>query len=589
MSQEGLNQNMSQVSNLSLARKIISLAKSEKKTLFIGGVFLAVASVCQLAYPQVIRKMIDQALQAHDLIGIDHIVFIIALVFSLQAIASTVRYYLFTMAGERIVKKLRHQLYTAVLRQEISFFDLNKTGELMSRISSDTTVVQNAVSVNISMGLRNLAGALGGLVLMIYTSPRLALVMLLVIPPVAVGASYFGKRIRQYSRKAQDHLADASIVAEETISGMRTVRAFAQEEFERQRYELSLETSLGAVRERVRQISLFMLLASLIGYLAISGVIWYGGRQVILSEISIGDLTQFLIYLMIVAFSVGSLGSLWGDFMSALGAGKRIFEILERQTAIENTAGRLPVSQLTGEVIFKEVDFAYPARPDLDVLQGFSLELKPRQSVALVGASGSGKTTVSSLLIRLYDIKKGEILFDSMPIETIQPNWLRSQIGVVSQEPILISSSIAENIRYGNFQATDEQVVQAAKLANAHDFIMGFSEQYRTLVGERGIQLSGGQKQRIAIARALLKNPQILILDEATSALDTESEALVQEALNRLMTNRTTLIIAHRLSTVQNSDLICVLEKGRIVEQGRHKELLSREDGHYRKLVEGQI
>jgi ABC transporter fused permease/ATP-binding protein len=575
-------------SNRRLARKILKLAKPETKTLLIAGFFLAIASICQLAYPQVIRNMVDQALQAKDLQRINQIVLLIIVVFTLQAIASTIRYYLFTMAGERIVQKLRSDLYAAILKQEIAFFDLNKTGELISRISSDTTIVQNAVSVNISMGLRNLAGAFGGLVLMVYTSPKLALSMLLVIPPVALGAAIFGKKIRNFSRRAQDNLAEASIVAEETISGIRTVRSFAQESFEKDRYDYSLKRSLLSVREKVVQISWFMALASVLGYFAISAVIWFGGRQVITSELSIGDLTQFLIYLMIVAFSVGSLGSLWGDFMSAIGAGKRIFEILDRTPEMNLLTGVVG-PELSGLVEFKNVSFSYPARPGIKVLEKFNLKLEKNQVAALVGPSGSGKTTIAALLTRLYDVGEGDIILDGVSIKELQPNWLRHQIGLVSQEPILISSSIEENIKYGNASATHEEVVQAAKQANAHDFIMSFTDQYNTLVGERGIQLSGGQKQRIAIARAILKDPKILILDEATSALDTESESLVQDALNKLMKNRTTLIIAHRLSTVQNSHVICVLEKGKIVESGSHRELLTKTDGLYRKLVEGQL
>lgn len=571
-----------------LVKKLLGLARPETKTLIWATVALAVASVCQLAFPQVIRKMVDDALAAKDTSQIDQVVVLIIVVFSLQAIASTIRYFLFTMAGERIVLSLRQKLYKSILNQEIAFFDFNKTGELMSRISSDTAIVQNAVSVNISMGIRNIAGAVGGLVLMLYTSPSLTLSMLIVIPPVAFGAMFYGKRIRVASRNSLDSLADASIVAEETISGVRTVRSFAQENFEISRYETSLANSLKAVREKVKQIGLFMILASLVGYFAIAGVIWFGARQVASGQLSVGDLTQFLIYLLMVAFSVGSLGSLWGDFMSAQGAGKRIFDILDRPTQMRSDIG-LTLPQVKGLVEFKKITFAYPARPEQNVLTNFNLNLSSDKVVALVGPSGSGKSTVAALLARLYDISSGEIKLDGENIKDLQPNWLRQQIGVVSQEPILISSSIEENIRYANPQATHEEVVRAAKLANAHNFILTFKEGYQTLVGERGIQLSGGQKQRIAIARAILKNPQILILDEATSALDTESESLVQDAINKLMQNRTTLIIAHRLSTVQNADLICVLDRGAIVESGLHTDLLKKQDGLYRKLVEGQL
>lgn len=571
-----------------LYQKLMGLALPEKKPLLIATVFLIVASACQLAFPQVIRRMLDEALVNRDLAQINEIVILILIVFTVQGVASTLRYYLFTLSGERIVQRLRQDLYASILRQEVAFFDFNKTGELMSRISSDTAIVQNAVSVNISQGLRNLAGVIGGLALMIYTSPPLTLSMLLVIPPVALGAVYFGRRIRVFSRAAQDSLAEASTVAEETISGVRTVRAFAQETFENTRYRVSLQKSLEAVRDKIKQISLFMILASLAGYITIAGVIWFGARQVAHENLSVGDLTQFLIYLLMVAFSVGSLGSLWGDFMSAQGAGKRLFEVLERDTLMDTTTGDI-LPALQGAVEFKNVGFAYPARPEQQVLENFNLRLNPKQVVAVVGPSGSGKSTVAALMSRLYDVSAGDITFDGVSVKSLKPDWLRQQIGIVSQEPILISSTIEENIKYANPNATFADVKKAATLAHADKFIMSFKDQYQTLVGERGIQLSGGQKQRIAIARAILKNPQILILDEATSALDTESESLVQEAINRLMANRTTLIIAHRLSTVQNADQICVLEKGRIVESGKHTELLLKENGLYRKLVEGQL
>ncbi len=567
--------------------RLFSLAKPERKMLFIASIFLAIASVSQLAYPQAIRSMIDQALQSKNLDEINKIALLILVVFTVQAIASTLRYFLFTMAGERIVQRLRQSLYSHILDQEIAFFDFNKTGDLMSRISSDTTIVQNAVSVNISMGLRNLAGAIGGILLMLSTSPRLTVVMLLVIPPVALGAAIFGKRIKNYSRKAQDSLAEASTIAEETISGVRTVRSFAQEDFEKKRYFLSLNQSLKSVRDKVIQISWFMGLASCMGYLSIAAVVWLGGRDVIMNQLSIGDLTQFLIYLLIVAFSVGSLGSLWGDFMSAIGAAKRIFEILDKKPLIDLASGHV-LKQLSGSIHFKNITFSYPARTELKILDSFNLQLYKNQVVALVGPSGSGKTTVAALLSRFYDVDVGDILFDSVSIKNLNPNWLRTQIGLVSQEPILISSSIEDNIRYGYANATDAEVINAARMANAHEFIQSFPDQYKTLVGERGLQLSGGQKQRVAIARALLKNPKILILDEATSALDTESEALVQDALNKLMKGRTTLVIAHRLSTVQNADQICVLEKGKVVESGQHSELIQL-NGLYKKLVEGQL
>ena len=574
--------------NKSLGLRLLNLARPELKTLIVASVFLAIASATQLAFPQAIRTMIDQALQSKNLDAINKASLLILIVFFIQAIASSLRYFLFTIAGERIVLRLRQDLYSHILDQDISFFDANKTGDLMSRISSDTTIVQNAVSVNISMGLRNFAGAIGGLCLMIYTSPALTLSMLLVIPPVAVGAALFGKKIRLFSRNAQAALADASTVAEETISGVRTVRSFAQENFEKKRYGKSLQASLVAVRQRIVQISWFMTLASLVGYAAIAAVVWMGGRKVISGSLSIGDLTQFLIYLLIVAFSVGSLGSLWGDFMSALGAARRLFEIIDRTPDVPLNQGET-LSHISGNVSFKNVSFSYPERKEFKVLENFNLEIQSGHVVALVGPSGSGKTTVAALLSRFYDVNSGDILIDNTSIKKLMPHWLRTQIGLVSQEPILISSSIEENIRYANPGATFADVEKAARQANAHDFISKFPEGYKTLVGERGIQLSGGQKQRVAIARAILKNPKILILDEATSALDTESEFLVQEALAYLMKGRTTLVIAHRLATIQGADVICVMEDGKIVQTGTHANLIDNEEGLYHKLVERQL
>ncbi len=574
--------------NRPLWLRILWLAQAERKILAWGTLFLVIASASNLIYPQAIRTMLDQALTAKSMDKINQISLIMLIVFVVQAVASSLRYYLFTLAGERTVLRLREKLYGHILDQEIAFFDFNKTGDLMSRLSSDTAVLQNAVSVNISMGLRSLAGAVGGICLMIYTSPWLALSMLLIIPPVAVGAAIFGKRIRVFSRKAQDALAEASIVAEETLGGMRTVRSFAQENFEKARYATRLAASLVAVRSRIFQISIFMGLASLVGYTAIAGIVWAGGREVVLGQLSVGDLTQFLIYLLLVAFSVGSLGGLWGDFMAAVGAAKRLFDILEREPQVALHDG-LVLESVRGHISFQQISFCYPARPEQKVLDQFTLDVEPNQVIALVGPSGSGKTTIASLLSRFYDPLSGNIFLDGQDLNKISPHSLRLQIGLVSQEPILISASVEENIRYANPAATIEQVREAARAANADEFIMKFPDQYKTMVGERGIQLSGGQKQRVAIARAILKNPKILILDEATSALDTESEALVQQALTHLMKGRTTLVIAHRLATIQNADLICVLENGKIMEKGNHKELVAKESGLYRKLVERQM
>lgn len=574
--------------NDKISLRIFKLARPEMRTLVWGTLFLIIGSSANLVYPQMVRGILDQAISVKNIEKVNEAALIIWIAFVVSGIASSFRYYLFTLSGERIVLRLRGQLYAHILDQEVAFFDKNRTGDLMSRLSSDATVLQNAVSVNISMGLRNIAGAIGGLAMMIYTSPKLALSILIVVPPVAVGIAFFGKKIRTFSKRTQEALGEAANVSEETLSGLRTVRSFAQEEFEKKRYESALNRSLDTAKERIWQITQFMNLAFFIGFTAVSAVIWYGGRQVVLNELTIGELTQFLIYLFILAFSVGALGGLWGDLMAAVGAAKRVFDILDKKPEIALKEGRR-LENVRGEIKFDDVKFSYPSRPDIEVLRKVKFTLKPGMTMALVGQSGSGKSSIASLLARMYDPQSGHIFLDGNNIKELEPNWLRQQIGVVAQEPILISATIEENILYGNQTAIFSEVEKAARESNAEIFINNFPERYKTLVGERGIQLSGGQKQRVAIARAILKNPKILILDEATSALDTESEALVQDALHKLMQGRTTLVIAHRLATIKNADLILVMNQGEIVEMGKHEELIRNENSVYKKLIERQV
>ncbi|MCX6130130.1 MAG: ATP-binding cassette domain-containing protein, partial [Proteobacteria bacterium] len=428
----------------------------------------------------------------------------------------------------------------------------------------------------------------GGLVLLIYTSPILAFGLLACIPPIAIGTAMFGKKIRRISRDVQDALAETGIVAEETISGIRTVRAFAKESFEVERYTKALQRSFQLARKRISSIAVITAVAGLLGYSAIVGVLWYGGRLVIAGQMSVGDLSSFILYAMTVAISVGALGSLWTDFMSATGAAKRVFELLDQKPTIGLRAG-LSLPQVEGRLDFHLVNFSYPTRPDIAVLKKLQLSIAPGEVVALVGPSGSGKSTVAALITRFYDPISGHISLDGHDLRELDGNWLRQQIGVVSQDPVLLSASIAENIRYGKINASEQDLHRAAKAANAHEFIESFPDGYATIVGERGIQLSGGQRQRVAIARAMLKDPRVLILDEATSALDAESEHLVQEALERLMQGRTTVVIAHRLSTVRNANRVLVIQNGEIVESGTHENLMADRNGLYFKLVNRQF
>ena len=568
--------------------RLVSMAKSEWQALAAGTLFLLIGSGMMLLYPQAIRVILDKALSGGNTEDIDRAALAMVAIFTLQGIAGSLRYYLFTTAGERIVTRLRSDLYARIMRQEIGFFDERPTGELMSRLAADAGVLQNAVSVNVSMGLRHGAMAIGGIALLFYISPTLTALMLSVVPPVALGAVVYGRRVRKLSKKAQDALADAAMVAEETIGAIRTVRAFTQEVHESSRYGASVNASYQVTKTRIKNVSYFTGGASIAGYGAVALVLWYGGRLVVGGQMSPGELTSFILYTLTVAFSIGAIGDLFTDFMRAAGAADRVFALLDRTPSIPLVGGERPAA-IAGRIALKQVEFRYPSRPEAVVLRDFSVSLEPGEVLALVGPSGSGKSTVASLMLRLYDPTAGKVTLDGRDLRSLDATWLRQQIGVVSQEPVLLSTSIFENIRYGRPEASKEEVVEAARAANALEFIDGFPEGLQTLVGERGAQLSGGQKQRVAIARALLKNPSILILDEATSALDAESEHLVKLALDRLQEGRTTLVIAHRLSTVKSADRVAVVAEGKVAQLGSHDALMKETEGLYRRLVERQF
>ncbi len=567
-------------------RRLAELARPEALSLSLGTLSLILAAGLNLLYPKFVERIIDGVLEGAGREVVNGTAGILLGLFFVAALFTALRSYLFTVAGERVVARLRSTVYRSVIHQEIAFFDDRRTGELINRLSSDTTVLQNAVTVNISMFLRFSAMGLGSLLILVFSSWRLTLVMLATVPIVALGAAWFGRVVRRISREAQDALADANDVAEETIGGIRTVRAFAREDEEAARYGAAVQRSFELGRERARVASIFAGTASFGAYAAIAVVLWYGGILLADGGISMGELTSFLLYTFTLAMSIAALSGLWQDFMKAVGASQRVFELMDRAPSVDS--GERTLEDTGGAVRFEDVSFAYPTRPDAAVLAGLDLELDPGRVVALVGPSGGGKSTVAALLSRFYDPDAGRIVLDGVDYRDLEPDWLRGQVGVVSQEPILFATSVRENILYGRPGASTEEVEAAAEAANAHDFITAFGDGYETTVGERGVRLSGGQKQRVAIARALLKDPRILVLDEATSALDAESEHLVQEALSRLMKGRTTLVIAHRLSTVKEADRVLVLDEGRVVQSGPHGELVE-EDGLYRRLVERQL
>lgn len=578
------------LSEVGRARRLLQMAMTEWPTLAVGAIFLLLASGAGLAFPQAVRIFMDEIANGGGRTLINKAALTMAVVFLIQGAATGLRYYLFTVAGERIVMRLRAQLYETITAQEIAFFDQRRTGELTSRLLADTGVLQNAVSVNISMALRNVVGAIGGVVLLAYTSLKLTFLMLVVVPPIAIGAVLFGRVVRRQSRAVSDALAASSNVAEESIAGVRTVRLFAREQQEVARYTAAVGQAFEVSQRRVRITGIFQAGVTTLGSGALVAVLWYGGRLVLDHVMTVGELTAFLLYTTGVAMSLGTLASLWSDFMSAAGAGDRVFDLLDRSPQIPLHGG-IVLPTISGSVAFEDVHFTYPSRPDVRVLRGVDLRIGAGEVVALVGPSGGGKSTIAGLMPRLYDPEQGKITIDGHDVRTLDPSSLRQHIATVSQEPILFSTTIYDNIAYGagKVRPSPQDVEAAARAANAHDFIMSFPDGYQTAVGERGVQLSGGQKQRIAIARAVLRDPAILILDEATSALDSESEHLVQEALERLTKRRTTLVIAHRLSTVVGADRVVVIDGGRIVQAGPHDTLMRSTDGLYRKLVERQF
>ena len=556
----------------------------------IGMVFLLLSSITGLAFPALIKVMVDVAQGNAPGYGlpstVNEIGYVAFAILFVQSFVSFFRIRLFVEVAEKSLADIRRDTYFRMITLPMNFFANRRVGELNSRISADLSQIQDTITTTIAEMVRQIILLIGGITLLIIISVKLTLFNLSILPVIVVAAVFFGKAIRKISRSAQDKLAESNTVVEETLQGISNVKAFGNEAYEANRYDKSLRE---VVKIALRGATYRGGFASFIIFClfgAIMGVMWYGASLVQDGSLNVSDLLAYMLYSVFVGAAMGSFPELYANVQKAIGASERVLEILdEKSEAIStNAADNVTKQKIFGNLAFNNIEFAYPSRKEITVLKGISFEANAGEKIAIVGPSGAGKSTIAGLILKFYDAQKGEILFDGKPSDEYALTDIRNQVAIVPQDVILFGGTILENIAYGKLDASKDEIIKAAQQANAHRFIIGFPEGYDTVVGERGVKLSGGQRQRIAIARALLKDPAILILDEATSSLDSESERLVQEALEVLMKGRTSIIIAHRLSTIREADKIIVLDHGKIAESGSHLELMQNENGLYKHL-----
>ena len=574
---------------LAAYRRLLPMLR-EQRALIAGWLFfLALSSAATLALPAAARFMIDRGFGQTDpaLLNAGFIgLFAVAVV---MAFAGAARYFCVTLLGERIAANLRTRLYRHLLTLDQAFFERTRTGELVSRLAADTELVQTVVGSTLSLSLRSVVMLIGSTVMLIITSPRLAGLTALVIPAVILPIVFLGRRVEKLSRESQDRIADSSAIASESLVAIHAVQAYTREPHEGNRYAGAVDRALSTARQRIRTTATLTALVILLGFGAITLVLWAGAHAVIAGEMNAGVLAQFVLYAVVAAGSVGGLTEVWGELLRCAGALGRIGELLDTPAAITAPARpRVLPTPVRGALQLDAVSFHYPSRPDRPSLDAIDLAIAPGETVALVGPSGAGKTTVFQLLQRFHDPQQGRIALDGIDLRELDPAELRRHFALVPQDPVLFGASIADNIRFGRLDAGMAEVEAAARAAEAHEFIAQLPQGYDTYIGERGVRLSGGQQQRIAIARALLRDSPVLLLDEATSSLDAQSERSVQLALEKLMQGRTTLVIAHRLATVQKADRIIVLEQGRIIAEGTHASLLAA-NGLYAELARLQF
>lgn len=576
--------------NVRALRGLAPFVRPYRARIFLAAVFLVLAAVSTLVFPAALKSLIDQGLVAADpgqrLIALrGHFVALFAVGAAL-GLFSAARFYMVSWLGERVTADLRNAVYAHVVKQSPEFFERTQTGEVLSRLTTDTTLVQTVVGSSLSMGLRNLVMGVGAMLMLIITNPYVMTQVLGILVLVVLPSLYFGRRVRKLSRASQDRVADSSAIAAEVLNAIPVVQSYTQESREAKRFDASTENAFVTAvrRSRVRSGLVAFIITATFG--ALLWGLFQGTQAVIAGQISAGHLGQTVVYVVILVSSVAVLAEMYGDLLRAAGATERLMELLASRSTIESAVRpqALPAAELGSSLHFDHVEFHYPSRPRHPTLLDFSLNVRAGETVALVGPSGAGKSTVFQLLLRFYDAGQGEVALDGVSVKAVSLEALRGRIGIVPQDSVIFSTNALENIRYGRPAASDEEVMAAARAAYADGFIRALPDGYATFLGERGVRLSGGQRQRISIARAILKNPPLLLLDEATSALDAESERMVQAALEAAMKNRTTLVIAHRLSTVQRADRIVVMDQGRIVEMGSHAELAAA-GGLYARLA----